>query len=55
MRKQQKIKAKDTGNNQSENKKSNIFFTVRQNVTEWGKKDKSKSKRQQKRDQLFRD
>ena len=31
--KQRKIKAKDTGENQSENKKSNIFFAVQQNIT----------------------
>ena len=30
--KTKEVKAKDTGENQSENKKSNVFFAVQQNI-----------------------
>jgi len=44
LRKQQKIKAKNSCKNQSENKKSSNFFAARQNITALQKKDERRQK-----------
>ncbi len=55
LRKQQKIKAKNSSKNQSENKKSNNFFAERRNSITAEERWKLQIKKTKKTSQLFRD